>query len=354
MNTPPSRAEIKHKMADIQEKVAQIAAYLRLIHPDQGTVFEVRVLGAFGTDPEKPETWRAWYCTEDIDRAAEEIAAFDDARAPRGVYCTFNPCRPELLNRGSHLAHGSATNDSEIAKRCLFIVDIDPERAEGSKKDSVTPAEKEAAYRVLQSVQQYLTARRWPAPLLMDSGNGWYLLYRIDLPNDIDRTELVKKCLAALAQKFDTQDAHVDRGMYNASRIARVAGTLNRKGPGTTERPHRLANLPADQTGSLVVVRPELLANLAAEAKTVRTLPQRSTRPAGPCTAAATGSLLDLVLADGFILKQKNNRQEWCGPCPWCGTGEDRFIVGWLGKGGTTGSDTGAGNAESEATPPTG
>jgi hypothetical protein len=80
-------------------------------------------------------------------------------------------------------------------------------------------------------------------PLEMDSGNGAYLLYPIDVPNDEESTKLMRRCLESVACKFDTEKARVDRSTFNASRILRVPGTLNCKGDPTPERPHRRAIL---------------------------------------------------------------------------------------------------------------
>jgi hypothetical protein len=49
--------------------------------------------------------------------------------------------------------------------------------------------------------------------------------------------------LLGLASKFDTPAAHVDTGVHNAARIARLPGTWNRKGVATPDRPHRVAKL---------------------------------------------------------------------------------------------------------------
>ena len=41
-------------------------------------------------------------------------------------------------------------------------------------------------------IAAHLAGLGWPAPVVIDSGNGAYLLYRIDLPNDDQATALVK------------------------------------------------------------------------------------------------------------------------------------------------------------------
>jgi hypothetical protein len=49
-----------------------------------------------------------------------------------------------------------------------------------------------------------LRARGWPEPILCDSGNGYHLIYAVDLPNDAEIRGLIKAFLVALAGMFDT------------------------------------------------------------------------------------------------------------------------------------------------------
>ncbi len=86
---------------------------------------------------------------------------------------------------------------------------------------------------------------RLAGALKVDSGNGCYRLYRIDLPNDEPSLELIKNCYAGLNELLGGYDpskphATLDTTVYNAARIARVGGTWNRKGDPTSDRPHRI------------------------------------------------------------------------------------------------------------------
>jgi hypothetical protein len=77
--------------------------------------------------------------------------------------------------------------------------------------------------------------------MLADSGNGYHLLYRVDLP--ADDGGLVERILAALGERFDTPHAKIDRTVFNPARICKLPGTLARKGDSTADRPHRRAKL---------------------------------------------------------------------------------------------------------------
>ena len=73
--------------------------------------------------------------------------------------------------------------------------------------------------------------------MFCDSGNGFHLLYRVDLPADDGGT--VGKLLGALAARFDTPRVKIDRSVANPSRICKLPGTLARKGDHVPDRPHR-------------------------------------------------------------------------------------------------------------------
>jgi replicative DNA helicase len=100
---------------------------------------------------------------------------------------------------------------------------------------------------------------------MMDSGNGAYLLFKVDLPNDDASTNLVKRCLQALDLRFSDPIVTIDTAVHNAARLLRVPGTLNAKGDDMPDRPHRLARVvKTGDTGN--VVPHDLLVQLAAGA----------------------------------------------------------------------------------------
>jgi hypothetical protein len=164
-----------------------------------------------------------------------------------GVYWTINPCNPALLARANnrlreYVPRGETTSDADIIRRRFLPVDIDPTRPAGVSATHEEHCEALALQgRIADS--DFMAALSLRPPFEMDSGNGAYLLYPIDLPNDDTSREIIKRCLEALADKFDADRARVDTSTYNASRILRVPGTLNCKGDPTTERPHRRALL---------------------------------------------------------------------------------------------------------------
>lgn len=169
------------------------------------------------------------------DRPDELIECASRLASDRGVYWCLNPVSiPPGADRAARVG--------DIVKRRWLLVDIDPVRPADS---SATALEKVAAQTLMAAVLDWLTVRGWPAPVVVDSGNGWHLLYRIDLPNDTAGVShsLLRRFLKALAGRFDTGAARVDTAVHNASRISKLPGTWTRKGPHTAERPHRKASI---------------------------------------------------------------------------------------------------------------
>ena len=217
----------------------------------------------------------------DPERMAQEVEGLEALHFP-GVYRTLNPVNAALLARADDKLKKYVeytTSDADIVCRRWLPVDLDPKRPAGI---SSSDAEHAAALELARRMRDALAAEGWPEPIFADSGNGAHLLYPIELPNDAEATELVKRCLRALAAGFNTDLVAVDEGVYNAARIFKVYGTTARKGDNTADRPHRVSRI-LEAPSSLIPVPIELLHQLAAQAPEksaarVVAMPQRPER----------------------------------------------------------------------------
>ena len=111
---------------------------------------------------------------------------------------------------------------------------------------SATDDEHQVALDLAGQVESYLCGEMdFPPPVVIDSGNGAYLLFPVQLPNDQESEALVRDFLKALALRWPSQEAKakIDTSTYNASRLIRVPGTMNCKGDSTLERPHRVVTM---------------------------------------------------------------------------------------------------------------
>jgi hypothetical protein len=174
---------------------------------------------------------------DDHDALAREAERLDKERYQ--VYVTLNEVNPDLLARAANRVKEypkSTTSDNDIVWRRWLPLDFDPVRPSDV---SSTEEEKKAAELRAREVREYLREQSWPDPVVGDSGNGFHLLFRIDLPNTQESRDLVKSVLEALAFRFDDERVKVDTGVHNAARIWKLYGTVARKGDFVQNRPHR-------------------------------------------------------------------------------------------------------------------
>ncbi len=180
------------------------------------------------------------------------------------VYVTLNEVDPALLARAMNHARKvhkePTTSDHDVVRRRWLPLDFDPARPSGV---SATDAEKEAARRRALEVREHLGGRGWPKPILADSGNGFHLLYAVDLPNDAESLGLVKGVLEALSFLFSDEAVKVDMTTCNAARIWKLYGTTARKGEDVPGRPHRPSKL-LEVPGALPTVDREKLGAVSA------------------------------------------------------------------------------------------
>ncbi|MEN6341187.1 MAG: DUF5906 domain-containing protein [Methanospirillum sp.] len=226
-----------------------------------------------------------------FDNAAAAAVAVDplDGLA-EGIYFTPNPVNPALLARRANrikpsMGRDSSTADVDIIARRWLLVDIDPVRPSGV---SSTDDEHRAAMGLALEIAEALELLGWPDPVIGDSGNGAHLLYRIDLPNDDESTALVKGTLAALDRLFSTDQAKVDTGVFNPSRIWKAYGTVAKKGDSIASRPHRRSGL---------VAVPDALAPVTRQQLEIVAAKASDRQPAEPKKAASSrtpGEALDL------------------------------------------------------------
>ncbi len=222
-----------------------------------GGVVEIRAIAEDGT--------HSGYF--DDSRLLAASAGLLDLSTVNGIYITLNELNPALLARRSnrvkmHLSRkDSTTADADIIRRRWLPVDIDPVRPGGV---SSTDEEHAKALKKAEQVAGWLKDQGFPEPVRADSGNGAHLLYRVELANDETSRDLVQRCLAALAERFNDSTCTIDTAVSNAARIWKLYGTVSRKGDATADRPHRRSRIIAvpDETGIAPIT---LLKNLAAQ-----------------------------------------------------------------------------------------
>jgi hypothetical protein len=205
--------------------------------------------------------------------------------AVEGVYVTMNPVNGDLLaraaNRIKKADKAELASDADILCRRWILFDIDPTRP---SKVSSTDEEKAKALEVAKALRDCLKAKGWPDPLMADSGNGFHLFYRVDLPTDDGG--LVKACLHAAALLVDQPGAKVDTTVFNPSRIVKLTGSVVKKGDAIRSRPHRVSRI-VEKPLEFAAVPLDLLQALAEEAPKPK--PRTSPPPQKPATKRVRG-----------------------------------------------------------------
>lgn len=205
----------------------------------------------------------------DLDGLVSQAACLSAARA---LYFALNPVR-----LGAPCER--AAKDEDVLRYRWLFTDIDSVRPD-ARENCATEAEKAAAAGVRDALRARLTAAGWPAPVEVDSGNGYYLIYRIDLDTSDASRALLRTLLHRLADEYP--EAKIDRAVHNPSRIVRLPGSWNRKGKDCPARPHRMARLLSVPDDLQVVSRGllEAAAGRTAEAPQADThAPGRNGKP---------------------------------------------------------------------------
>jgi len=292
----------------------KIGRALDLLHP-RGSVFEIRAPNC-GYDGTISGVFN------DAAVAAKAVAELDNRALAPAIYVTLNPVPPALLARASNRLLKKAkitTGDADIECRSWFFIDVDPRRPAGI---SATDEEKRSARERASDVRTFLQdVLKWPAPVQNDSGNGFHLLFRINLPNDQTSRITSENALKALDFRFSDERVAIDLKVANAARIIKLPGTVSRKGDDTAERPHRRSEV-LELPETLEIVTREQIETLAAM------------QPPAAAQTASSGSKTDLQawLAEHALqvdrMKQLNSGTVYVlASCPFSPDHQDGAFV---------------------------
>jgi len=217
-----------------------------LLPSGAGFVVELRALGVpYGSGS---RTLAGWYT--DPQALARDALKIDGMGA-RGVYVTPNPLKPEAVARLSGGRMNSfapapkrekgdpsvTAGDEDVAGYRWFLIDVDPERP---ARTNCTREQLEKAYTRILEVRGALSGLGFPEPLTALSGNGFHLMYRVDLAPE---SPLPRELTHAISEKYTGSGMKLDSAIYNPARIWKLYGTTARKGDDTPEAPHRLSRI---------------------------------------------------------------------------------------------------------------
>ena len=198
---------------------------------EQNQLVEVRVI--------TPRTNYSGYF-KNIDNLVKQVKRFEEGN----IYFVLNRIHEACYSREQSERFvekaKNTTSDNDITTRDWLLIDIDPKRPSGvSSSDS----EKETAKDVIRNIHSFLRDIGFTKPFVCDSGNGFHLLYRVELENTEENRVLCQAFLQVLDIYFSTPNADIDKTVFNAARITKLYGTDSKKGNNTEDRPFRESDI---------------------------------------------------------------------------------------------------------------
>lgn len=149
------------------------------------------------------------------------------------VYTPLNKVKKVSLeklpvNEFGRMQTGGGISAKDIKELNYFFVDID---VVGLQKNGVkrnaTDEEHEEAKNVAMRAKEFLINMNFPQPIVIDSANGYHLVYKVDLSATQAHEKLLKKVLKALAEKVDTDKAKIDTVVADRGRKIKLPGSTN-------------------------------------------------------------------------------------------------------------------------------
>lgn len=133
-----------------------------------------------------------------------------------------------------------STNDNDIISRRFVMIDCDPIR-----KSSVNSNEFEfnCAMQKARDIFRFLRENGFPDAIVCHSGNGAHLQLLVDLPNDDETTEILKRFYKYLGQRFTDEHVDIDQKVFNLARLCKTYSTYAKKGANLPDRPWRQSKI---------------------------------------------------------------------------------------------------------------
>lgn len=133
-----------------------------------------------------------------------------------------------------------STNDNDIISRCFVMIDCDPIR-----KSSVNSSEFEfnCAMQKARDIFRFLRDNGFEDAIVCHSGNGAHLQLAVDLPNNEETTNILKRFYQYLGQKFTDENVDIDQKVFNLGRLCKTYSTVAKKGANLPDRPWRQSKI---------------------------------------------------------------------------------------------------------------
>lgn len=278
-----------------------------------GNIVEVRILGKF--------QYSGYF--KSLDNLLREITPYANMDNEQ-IYFTLNEINPDCYGRQQCekivKSPKTTTTDTDIVRRKTVLIDFDPVRATGV---NASDDEFKLAHKKAQEVFVYLRSVGFSEPVICISGNGYHLQYKVDIENNDENTDIIKRFLQSLSKMFSDGDVDIDEKVFNAGRICKLYGTMAKKGANIQERPWRMSDI--------IYVPKEVKSNdISLFSKIADLLPKEEPRqlPNRPFYGGQTKfDLTTWLNAHGVGFREKKNGDSTLYEleyCPWVDTHSDK------------------------------
>lgn len=149
------------------------------------------------------------------------------------AYTVLNELKGEAydrlsVNKLAPIKKGQGISAEDISYYRFFLVDLDVVglQVDGAKRNA-TDDEHAKALKVAEFVEKFLTTMNFPKPILIDSGNGYHLLYKVHMKASQENERMLKNCLIAIGEQVDTNTVKVDTVVYDRGRKLKLPGSTN-------------------------------------------------------------------------------------------------------------------------------
>jgi archaellum biogenesis ATPase FlaH len=205
----------------------EVRRFLDIIHPPE-ELFEIRIIDGKRT--------YSGYFTDSL-KAYNAIKEFQTGN----IYVVFNKINPACYGRQQRdtivQLPKSTTSDKDVTDRNWVLIDIDPVRPSDCNSSA---QELMAAKTVCGMVYKHLRNIGFAEPVFGMSGNGYHMLYRVNMPNNGDTLKLIKDFLNGLSLLFSTDIVGIDTTVHSPAQLTKLLGTVSRKGTDKDDtRPQR-------------------------------------------------------------------------------------------------------------------
>lgn len=207
---------------------------------DDEDVFEMRLMGAVIGGDRKKRNYSGYFKITDFDEMQKLLTEIDSYEA---LWSSANPLLDHVKDRSSvnfTSEIGSGSKNVDVKRIKNMFIDFDVIKAEEHKKNCSSEKEKKSAWPSVRECVQLLKGHGFPDPMeITDSGNGYHVLYRCDLPPTY--SGLIAQFLKILKYLMANDYVKIDESVHNSGRMIRSPGSMNQKGLNLEDRPWRMA-----------------------------------------------------------------------------------------------------------------